>query len=396
MYREDFKFFKEYPDMAYLDNAATTQKPADVLDAMREYYESENANPNRGMYALSITASMAYECARGTVANFIGAEKKEVIFTRNTTEGLNLVAYSGAEAFLKEGDDILVTVMEHHSNLVPWQQAAMRKGAKLRFIEVDKTGRITPEMFRNALTPKTKFVAMTHISNVLGIRTDIRTFAKMAHEQGALFVCDAAQSIPHIPVNVKELDVDFLAFSGHKMMGPMGIGVLYGRKELLEQMPPMFFGGGMVASVTREGMTAANIPDKFEAGTVNVEGAVGLAAAIEYIQKIGYDKIMLRERKLGQYLYSRLSKIPHIHVLGSTVPEEHHGIFSFTCDGVHPHDLASMLDYAGIAVRAGNHCAQPLMRHLGIPGTTRVSLAFYNTEREIDRLVQYLAQPKIY
>lgn len=389
--RSDFPLFAEHPEIAYLDNAATTQKPACVLRAMRGYYERDNANPLRGLYKLSVAATDDYEDAREAVRRFINARStEEIVFTRNASESLNLVSYSGAEVFLKRGDEILITIMEHHSNLLPWQMAAERTGAKLKYIEVDKTGVITDEMFRKCLTPKTKLVAMTHISNVLGVKNDIKKFAAYAHANGAVFVCDGAQSVPHIPVDVQDLDVDFLAFSGHKMLGPMGIGVLYGKKELLSDMPPFLYGGEMIEYVTRCGATYAELPHKFEAGTVNAGGAVGLRAAIEYYEKIGFEEIVRYEEELSRYAYEKLIDIPHLHLLGSSVPEEHHGIFTFTIDGVHPHDIAAILDAKDVNVRAGHHCAQPLLKTLGTLSTTRASLAFYNTEEEIDALAEAL------
>ncbi|MBR1758633.1 MAG: SufS family cysteine desulfurase [Lachnospiraceae bacterium] len=390
--RADFPLFTTYPDIAYLDNAATTQKPQCVIDAVRDYYVKDNANPLRGLYELSMRATDAYEDARELVREFIGAAStEEIVFTRNASESLNLLAYSAAEAFVKEGDDILITIMEHHSNLLTWQQAAKRRGAHLHYLECDPKGKITEEMFRAALTPQTKLVAMTQVSNVLGVKNDVKTFAKIAHENGALFVCDGAQSVPHMPVNVRDLDVDFLACSGHKMLAPMGIGVLYGKRELFEQMPPFLFGGEMIEYVTREGATYAELPHKFEAGTVNASGAVGLGAAIRYYKKIGWERILEREEHLSIYAYEKLSKVQHLHILGSDDPKEHHGIFTFLVDGVHPHDIAAMLDADRVDIRAGHHCAQPLMQFLGTPSTTRASIAFYNTEEDIDRLVASLS-----
>ncbi len=389
--REDFPLLVNNPEIAYLDNAATTQKPREVMDAVRDYYELENANPLRGLYDLSVRATEAYEFARQAVRDFIGAaSEREIIFTRNASESLNLVAFCLSEAFLKEGDEILITVMEHHSDLLPWQQAARRHGAVLRFIECDSHGLITEENFRSCLTDRTRIVAMTHISNVLGVKNDIRTFAALAHSRGAVFVADGAQSVPHIPVNVQDLGVDFLAFSGHKMLAPMGIGVLYGREAVLEKLPPFLYGGEMIEYVTRESATYAELPHRFEAGTVNVGGAVGLAAAIRYYGKIGFHFIEEREKALSEYAMERLCQVPHLRLLGAEKAEDHHGIFTFTIDGVHPHDIAAILDEEGVDIRAGHHCAQPLMQFLGTPSTVRASLAFYNTEAEIDRLAEAL------
>ena len=346
--REEFPIFRDNPSLVYLDNAATTQKPSCVIDAVRSYYERDNANPLRGLYDLAQRATAVYEESREAVAGFIGAASpEEIIFTRNASESLNLVAYSYG-TFLKEGDEILISVMEHHSNLIPWQRLAARSGAVLRFIECGIDGRITEEAFRAALTTRTRIVSMTQISNVLGVRNDIRTFARLAHEAGAVFVCDGAQSVPHIPLNVQDLDVDFLAFSGHKMLAPMGIGVLYGKKALLEKMPPFLTGGEMIEYVTREDATWAELPHKFEAGTVNAGGAVGLKAAIDYYQKTGFDAILKREEELSELAFDALSSIPHLHIMGSDKAKEHNGIFSFSLDGVHPHDIAEILNADGV------------------------------------------------
>jgi len=302
------------------------------------------------------------------------------------------LANSFADLVLQEGDEILITIMEHHSNLLVWQQAAKRKGATLKYIECDENGVITEENFRNHLTDKTKIVAMTQVSNVLGVCNDIKTFAKIAHENGSYFVCDGAQSVPHIRVDVKDLDVDFLAFSGHKMLAPMGIGVLYGKEELLDKMPPFLFGGEMIEYVTRESATYAELPHKFEAGTVNAGAAVGLGAAIDYYNKVGFDKIIEREKALSEYAYGKLSAIPHLHLLGGKSGESHNGIFTFTIDGCHPHDISAILDDVDVCIRAGHHCAQPLMKFMGTPSTARASISFYNTFEEIDRLCEEISK----
>ena len=388
--RNDFPIFRDHPSLVYLDNAATTQKPSCVIEAVRRFYETENANPLRGLYDLAQRATAAYEESREAVAGFIGAASpEEIIFTRNASESLNLVAYSYG-TFLKKGDEILISVMEHHSNLIPWQQLAERSGALLKFLECDAEGRITEKAFRAALTPKTRIVSMTQISNVLGVRSDIKTFVRLAHEAGAVFVCDGAQSVPHIPVNVRDLDVDFLAFSGHKVLAPMGIGVLYGKKALLEKMPPFLTGGEMIEYVTRESATWAELPHKFEAGTVNAAGAVGLRAAIEYYNRTGFDAIVKREEALGELAFDALSSVPNLHIMGSNQAKEHNGIFSFSLDGVHPHDIAEILNADGVCIRAGHHCAQVLMQHMKTPSTVRASLAFYNREEDIERLAQSL------
>ena len=389
--RRDFPLIYAHPEIAYLDNSATTQKPESVLRAMQHYYLEENANPLRGLYELSVKATEAYEDAREAVREFIhAASHEEIIFTRNATESLNLLAYAATEAFLGEGDEILITIMEHHSNLIPWQQAAARKGAVLKFLEPDEEGYISEEQFRRMLSPKTKLVSMTHISNVLGVKNDVKTFARLAHENGSLFVLDGAQSVPHIPVDVADLDVDFLAFSGHKMLAPMGIGVLYGKRDLLLAMPPFLFGGEMIEYVSREKATWAELPHKFEAGTVNVGGAVGLRAAIDYYKQLGWDTILEREAHLSCLAMEKLSAIPHLRVLGPKGGEEHHGIFTFTIEGVHPHDIAAILDADKVNIRAGHHCAQPLMQFMKTPSTTRASCAFYNTEEDLDRFVESL------
>ena len=371
--------------MAYLDNAATTQKPLCVMEAVERFYKEENANPLRGLYELSAAATKEYEDAREAVRRFIGASApEEIIFTRNATEGLNLAAYSWALNRLGPGDRIMTSVEEHHSNLLPWQMAAAKTGAELYYLEPDMEGRISEETFRAALKPGTKLVAMTQVSNVLGRENDIRLFASIAHEAGALFVCDGAQSVPHMKVDIRELDVDFLAFSGHKMLGPMGIGVLYGKKALLEEMDPFLRGGEMIRSVTREGASWAQLPEKFEAGTVNAAGAAGLHAAIRYYEKLGWGRITETERELTRRAMEGMSRIPFVKILGSPDPDRHSAIVTFTVEGVHPHDVAAIMDEDGICVRAGHHCAQPLMQFLGVSSSARASFAFYNTEEEID------------
>ncbi len=388
--RKDFPLFQNYPDIAYLDNAATTQRTESVLLAEKKFYEEANANPLRGLYELSQKATDAYENARETVRKFIGAKStEEIVFTRNSTESLNLIAYSYG-ALLQEGDEIVISVLEHHSNLIPWQQLAKKKGLKLKWIEIDENGAITEEAFRKTLSEKTKLVSLTLISNVLGTLNDVKRFAQIAHEIGAVFVCDGAQGVPHIPVNVSDLDVDFLVFSGHKMLGPMGIGVLYGKKELFEKMPPFLYGGEMIEYVGKEDATWAELPHKFEAGTVNGAGAAGLAAAIKYYEKIGFENIVNREEELGELAFRTLSEIPHVTILGAKDAASHHGIFSFMVDGVHPHDIAEILSADGVCVRAGHHCAQVLMKELQVNSTARVSIAFYNTEEEIKRLGESL------
>ena len=391
-YKKDFPLLAE-SDIAYLDNAATEQRPACVLDAEREFYERWNANPLRGLYELGVEATEQYEHARERVARFVHAKsEREIIFTRNTTEGINLVAYSYALPRLKPGDEILVTIMEHHSNLLPWQMAARRTGATLKYLECEPDGSFTEEKICDAVTPHTKLAALTLVSNVLGRATPAEKLIGMVHENGGVVLADAAQAAPHMPIDVTALDVDFLAFSGHKMYAPMGIGVLYAKRELLEQMPPFLCGGEMIDSVSRTGAVWAEVPHKFEAGTVNGAGAYALAEAIRYVQKIGFDFIEEREAKLTKLLMDGMKEIPAVHILGSQKAEDHHGIVTFKLDGVHPHDVASVLDADHIAVRAGHHCAQPLLQHLKVLSTTRVSLGVYNTEEEIQAFLESLAK----
>lgn len=390
-YRDDFPLLNSL-DVAYLDNAATAQRPQCVLDAVTEFYKSKNANPLRGLYPLSISATESYERARDTVRDFLNAKSSsEIIFTRNTTEGLNLVAYSYGLTNVKAGDEVLVSIMEHHSNLLPWQMVCRRTGAALKFMECEPDGTLDLNKVASLITPRTKIVACTHVSNVLGRVNPIREIAELAHRAGAVMVVDAAQSTPHIPVDVQALGADFLAFSGHKVYGPMGIGVLYGREELLNAMPPFLTGGEMIESVTREGAVFAELPHKFEAGTVNAADAVGLQAAIEYVKSVGFEQMHRQEVALTRRAMEGIRNIPCVHVLGSENPEEHCGIITFTVDGVHPHDISEILASDGIAIRAGHHCAQPLLAFLKHPSTARASLAFYNTEAEIDRLLDSLS-----
>lgn len=386
-FRKDFPIFSGN-DVIYFDNAATTQRPVQVLDAMRQFNNSCNANPLRGLYDWSIRATEAYEDARHAAAQFIGADMDcEIVFTRNTTESLNLVAYSYGLSHVHEGDEIVISIMEHHSNILPWQMVCRQTGAKLIYMEPEKDGTLTEQEIRSKITDRTKIVSIAHVSNVLGVTNPVRKIADTAHAHGAVVVVDGAQSTPHIPVNVNELGTDFYAFSGHKLCAPMGIGVLYGRKELLEDMPPFLTGGEMIEYVERQTATFADVPEKFEAGTVNAMGAVGLGAAIHYLQGVGFDTIRKTEEELTARLMDGLSRIPEITVYGSSDPAKHCGIVTFNIEGCHPHDVASVLDTEHIAVRAGHHCAQPLMKWLQVNATTRASLYFYNTEEEVDRFV---------
>ncbi len=390
--RKDFALFNQ-SNLAYLDNAATTQRPNQVLEAEMNFYQRKNANPFRGIYDLSVEATDAYEEARKKVANLIHAkEAEEIVFTRNASESLNLVAYSLGELVLREGDEILVGITEHHSNMLPWRQAAKRKGAKVNYLYTDEKGEITEEAFTKALSQRTKIVALTQVSNVFGRLNDLKTFAEIAHQRGIYFVADGAQSIPHRMVDVSDLGVDFLAFSGHKMLASMGIGVLYGKKELLEAMPPFLTGGEMIETVSLEKITYAPVPHKFEAGTVNTGGAVSLSAAIDYLNQYGMENLARVEEELTVYAYEKMERIPGIRILGSDDPRDHHGILTFQLEGVHPHDIAYILNQDGVAVRAGHHCAQPLLKYLKTPSTTRASLYFYNTKDEVDRLIDGLSK----
>lgn len=390
-YKQDFPIF-QHTDVAYIDNAATAQRPQCVLDAVTDFYRCHNANPLRGLYPLSVEATDIYEQARETVRGFIGAKSaREIIFTRNTTESLNLVAYSYGLTHVKAGDEVLVSIMEHHSNLLPWQMVCRQTGAELKFIECAPDGSVDLQQIESLITERTKIVAMTQVSNVLGRKYPVQEVAAMAHKKGAVMVVDGAQSTPHMPVNVQELGADFFAFSGHKVYGPMGIGVLYGREELLNAMPPFLTGGEMIESVTRDGAVFAELPHKFEAGTVNAADAVGLHAAIDYVKSIGFTAMHQQEVALTRRTMDAIGEMPHVHVLGSEKPEEHCGIITFTVDGVHPHDISEILASDGVAIRAGHHCAQPLLAYLKHPSTARASLAFYNTESEVDRLLDSIS-----
>ena len=390
-YRKDFPLLTAQ-DIAYLDNAATAQRPQCVLDAVRRFYCEQNANPLRGLYPLSIAATDAYENAREAVRRFLNAKSAaEIVFTRNTTEGLNLAAYSYGLSHIKAGDEVVVSILEHHSDLLPWQMVCRQTGASLKFLDCEPDGSLDLNKAEALITDRTKLVAVTHVSNVVGRVNPIRQLADMAHKHGAVMVVDGAQSTPHIPVDVQALDADFLPFSGHKVYGPMGIGVLYGRRALLEEMPPFLTGGEMIESVSREGAVFAELPHKFEAGTVNAAGAAGLHAAINYVQSVGFDAMHRQELALTARTLAGMADMPHIHVIGSDRPEEHNGIVTFTVEGVHPHDVSEILACDGVDVRAGHHCAQPLLQHLGYSATVRASFAFYNTEEEVDRLLQSLS-----
>ena len=386
--RQDFPLLQRTmhgKPLVYLDSAATSQKPRAVLDALARYYERSNANVHRGVYELAEEATAAYEAARQTLAAFIGATPEETIFVRNATEAINLVAYAWGRRYVHRGDVIVLTDLEHHSNLVPWQILAQEVGADLAFIGLHPDGTLDLESLdRHLQTGRVKIVASTYISNVLGTITPVAEIARRAHAGGAIVLIDGAQAVPHISVDVRALDVDFLAFTGHKMLGPMGIGVLYGRQQILEEMPPFLGGGEMIRRVSAHTSTWNELPWKFEAGTPNVGDAVALARAVEYLQSVGMETIGEHDRQLARRAMERLRAIDGVWVHG---PEERGAVVAFTLDGVHPHDLASVLDEQGIAVRAGHHCAQPLHERLGVPATTRASFYLYNDESEVDKLI---------
>ena len=392
--RADFPLLAANPSLHYLDSAATTQKPARVLDAMRAYYEHDNANPHRGAYALSVRATDRYHVARERVARFLGVRDSAcLLFTRGTTEALNLVASAWGRASISAGDEIVVTALEHHANFVPWQQLAIERGARLRICTLTADGRLDLDCLAGLMNARTRVVAFNHVSNALGTINPVREIARLAHAVGAIAVCDGAQGAPHFPVRVDDLGVDFYAFSGHKMCGPMGIGGLVGRRELLEAMPPYQFGGDMIEFVRDDDCTWNVLPHKFEAGTPNVAGAVGLAAAIDYLETIGMDVVARHEQSLVRLASERLAAIDGVRIFGPP-PAQRSGVVSFTYGEIHPHDLASILDTEGVCVRAGHHCAQPLMRRLDVPATARASFYIYNDESDVDALVAALATAK--
>lgn len=394
-FRRDFPLLNQTMNgrpIVYLDNGATAQKPESMIQAMCGYYGGCNANPHRGAYALSVKATDIYENARKRVRRFINAPKaEEIIFTKNATEALNLVAYSYGRQHLAPSDEILLTIAEHHSNLVPWQQVAKATGAKLHYIYLEPDGNLSQKDIEEKITPRTKIVAVTHVSNVLGLINPVRDIADRAHNVGAAVVVDGAQSVAHMAVDVQALGADFFAFSGHKMLSPMGIGVLYGRRELLSAMPPFLTGGDMIEYVTEEETTFAELPAKFEAGTQDVGGAAGLTAAIDYLETLGFDRITAIERELLDYALPRLRALPYVELYGcDTTRNNKTGIITFNVKDVHPHDVSTILDAEGVAVRGGHHCAQPLMTYLGQNATCRASFYFYNTTDDIDRWIAAL------
>ena len=388
--KKDFPLL-ENRDIAYLDSGATTQKPKEVIEAIKKYYENSNANPHRGAYSLSIEATEQYENTRTKIAEFINARhREEIIFSKNATESLNLIAYSYGMNNLKKDDEVVISIMEHHSNLVPWQKITKATGSKLNYMYINENYEITDEEIENKITDKTKIVGITHVSNVLGTINNVKKIIKYAHKKGAVVIVDASQSIPHMKIDVQELDADFLVFSGHKMLAPLGIGVLYGKREILNNMTPFLMGGDMIEYVYEQETTFAPLPNKFEAGTQNVEGVIGLGAAIDYIKKIGYDKIQEKENEVILYARQELSKLKYLTLYLTPNAQNHSSVISFNIKGVHPHDVASILDSENVCVRSGNHCAQPLMRFLGIDSTCRVSFYFYNSKEDVDRLVSAL------
>ena len=394
--RKDFPILNQIVNdepLVYLDNAATTQKPRQVLRAITDYYENDNANVHRGVHTLAERATAAYEAARERVRSFIHvASTKEVLFTRGTTTGLNWVARY-AESVLQPGDEVLISVMEHHSNIIPWQEACKKTGARLIYAYL-KEGMLDLADFRSKLTEKTRFVALTHVSNVLGVVNPIKEIAELVHQTNALLVVDGAQSVPHMKIDVQDLDVDFFAFSSHKMLGPTGIGVLYGKEELLEQMSPVEFGGEMIDFVYEQEATWKELPWKFEAGTPNIAGAIGLSVAIDYLDKIGMETVHQYEQELIAYVFPKLQAVEGLTIYGSEDLTQRSGVISFNLAGLHPHDVATALDYEGVAVRAGHHCAQPLLSYLGVSATVRASFYLYNTKADCDKLVEALQKTK--
>ena len=392
-YKAQFPLFQQHPEIAFLDSAATAQRPACVLDAEHDFYQRMNANPLRGLYSLSVEATGAIAKVRQQIADLIGASQaNEVVFTRNTSESLNLVAKSFAPTVLEPGDEVVITIMEHHSNLIPWQQVCRETGAKLVYLYPTKTGQLTTEEVLAKVGPKTKILAVGQVSNVLGVENPVKNLGKLVHKYGGYLVVDGAQSLPHMPVDVADLGADFFAFSAHKAMGPMGIGVLWGKMDLLNAMPPMLTGGEMIDSVTEQDAVWAPVPEKFEAGTQDAAGIYATAAAIAYVESVGLDVIAAREQALVRYCMDEMAKLPFVTIIGSPDPDMHHGVISFNVDGIHPHDVASILDMDQVAIRAGHHCAQPLLTWLGVENLAccRASLAFYNDKKDVDALIEGL------
>ena len=389
-FKDDFPILKNR-DISYLDSGATTQKPQCVIDAVENYYKMYNANPHRGAYSLSIEATEVYENTRAKIAKFINAENPEqIIFSKNATESLNLLAYSYGLDNLQPEDEVVLSIMEHHSNLVPWQYVTKKTGSTLKYMYINNEYELTREEIEEKITDKTKIVGITHVSNVLGTINNVKEIINYAHSKGAIVIVDASQSIPHMRIDVQDLDADFLVFSAHKMLAPLGLGVLYGKESILDAMRPFIMGGDMIEYVYEQDTTFAMLPNKFEAGTQNVEAVVGLGTAIDYIEKIGYDKIQEAEKEVVSYAREELSKLDFVKMYITPNEENHSAVISFNVEGVHPHDVASILDSVGVCVRSGNHCAQPLMRFLNIDSTCRASFYLYNTKEDVDRLVKGL------
>ena len=384
--RKDFPIFNE--NIVYLDSGATSQRPRQVIEKINEFYEKSNANPHRGSYKLSIEATEAYEGSRRKVAEFINAKyQEEIIFTKNATEALNLIAYSYGMDNIKRDDEIVISIMEHHSNLVPWQKVAKKNQANLKYMYINDNFELDKKEIQNKITKNTKIVGITHVSNVLGTINPVKDIIDIAHKNGAIVILDASQSIPHMKIDVQDLDADFVVFSGHKMLAPLGIGVLYGKKDILDKMSPFILGGDMIEYVYEQDTTFATLPNKFEAGTQNVGGAVGLAAAIDYMNSIGYNNIEEAEREVVGYAISKLKELDFVKLYCTNNLENHLSVLSFNIDGIHPHDVSTILDSVNVAIRSGNHCAQPLLRFLGIDATCRASFSFYNIKEDVDKLI---------
>jgi len=396
--REDFPILKQQVNdkpLIYFDNAATSQKPSSVIDAIDRYYRQYNANIHRGIHKLAEEATLAHEEAREKVAKFVNARQTgEIVFTRNATEALNLVAYAWGRANLGKGDKIVLTIMEHHSNIVPWQLVAQEKGATVEFVNIDENGELRQDEVHELIDDKTKIVCMTQASNVLGTINPVKEVARVAHRFGALLLVDAAQSVPHVPVNVQDIDCDFAAFSGHKMLGPTGIGVLYGKAKQLESMPPFLGGGEMIREVHTTGATWKDLPYKFEAGTPNISGAIGLGAAVDYLSNVGMENVLDHEQEITRYALTRMKEVQGLNIYGPMNVDHRVGVVSFNLGDIHAHDLASILDEDGIAIRSGHQCAQPLMEFLQIPATSRASFYIYNTKDEVDVFIEALERAR--
>ncbi len=389
--KKDFPIFKNNKNIVYLDSAATAQKPECVIDAIRKYYEKYNSNIHRGAYSLSIKSTELYNEARKTVTEFINAKsEKEIIFTKNATESINLIANTYGIQNIKADDRIVLSIMEHHSNLVPWQMLCKEKNAKLEYMYLNDNFEISDEEIESKIVDGVKIVAITHVSNVLGTINPVKKIIEKAHSVGAVVVMDASQSVPHMKVDVQDIDADFVVFSGHKMMSETGVGVLYVKEKILDNMNPFIYGGDMIEYVYEQDTTFAEIPTKYEAGTQNIAGVISLKAAIDYLNKIGMDNVESGERELSEYLYNELNKLDFIEIYGPKNLENRTGVYSFNIKGVHPHDVATVLDSKGVCVRSGNHCAQPLLKYIGVDSTCRASLYIYNTKKDIDKLIEAL------